>query len=247
MTNLEALGLSKPEELTNPYGEVLALRYDVSGILEDAVGLNWQEKMLGLMVRSGIEVVRDASHHTCREDDPTAAFSLFTIGGAELVQTFPGFWELYKGKFRDLMQSSLPVDADAMKTYDDPAQSMQVVQQLAPETASDVQNRMEAHVDQRYTAILVIEASTALDSGRLVVANNPEAKTVEEINQDALFIVHKPGTLICFTKGRLYPHYPEEIRDGEQRMIISINYPVEYESDEEARALYEHDTGQVSK
>lgn len=238
----------RAEELSAPSGEVLALRYDIENILRGHVGQDWQTSLSKQVELSGREVVRDASHYTGREEDPETSFSLVLLGGSELIHSHPGFWKLYRGIFRNLMQTSLPSNASIMKTYDDPELSMEVVKQVPPKLDKpEVQNRMEAHVDKRYTAILAITTPKSTDSGRLVIASDPNASGIDEIKDNALYVSHRPGTIICFPKGREHPHYTEPIRQGEERVIVSINYPVYGELPQEAEEMVRYLRGQGRK
>lgn len=79
-----------------------------------------------------------------------------------------------------------------------------------------------------------------------MIGNSTEANSIEEINAnaDATYITHRPGTLVCFSQGRFYPHYTEEVTDPQSRRItVSLNYPVEGETLEAAEELVNHAYG----
>jgi hypothetical protein len=111
-----------------------------------------------------------------------------------------------------------------------------VSQELADPT-SGMQKRMEAHVDFRFTAVQVVDAPKAdTEGGRLVIANDTQARSVEEINKNATYISHRLGTLVCFSQGGNYAHYTEEITGG-RRIVIAHNYKKASETAEETARL----------
>lgn len=236
-----------PEVINNPTGETIALRFDVLQSLETTIGQDWKEQ-ISAVIESGTLNLRDADgHHTNREEGTTAKLGLVTADGAELAELVPGVWTLYQGEFMTMMQQALPEDAEPLRAYDDPKLALEGYAQLpVAEAGSDkVQYRMEAHTDLRYTAVLVIDIpANEADGGLLVIGNNPDAQSTTEINEDATHIKHTAATLLCFLQGRKYPHYTQEVTDpNSKRIVISLNYPLETETLEEALALLQHVEG----
>ncbi len=232
------------EELRSGSGEVMALRYDVTQILQERVGADWQHRLEKVVQELGKEVVRDASHPTCRESDPNALFSLIVVDGDALAHAVPEMLTLYSGEFSDFMHESLPPDVEEMTEYVDFAEaSMEAVLQPPQQEGSGVHSRMEAHVDQRYTAILCVKAPEDEDTGRLIIASEPNTRGFENIQQNGTYVTHKEGTLVCFPMGRFYPHATEPMQGDDTRLVISINYPVVYETPQETTAIMEHSKG----
>lgn len=237
----------EPELIYGATNEILATRYDINPLLKNVLGENWQDQFEHVTSTLGRLIVRDASHSTCREADPSSLFGLTIVGGRSVVECIPGVSRLYEGLFQDLMRVALPSGYPPMKTWQDPDRWLELYRHADPETDSKIQQRMEAHVDQRYTAILVIRSEVALGSGRLVIAHNSTAQNVDEINEEATYVEHTSGTLICFPKGTVYPHYSEEINEGEQRVIGSINYPLASETLEQADSIVAYNNGASNK
>lgn len=241
---------SKPEVITNPSGETIALRFDAVPILEQVMGSDWQEQATGI-IESGSFSLRSADgHYTNREKGNSSQFGLVTADGLDIVNTTPGIWQLYQDSFRDMMQQVLPEDSEPFRTYDDPSKAIEGYSQqpVEPSTPDEIEFRLEAHIDLRYTAVLVIEApEDDNDGGRLVISNDASAESVDEINQDATYIKHIPGTLVCFVEGRKYPHYTEEMTNPEsKRTVISLNYPAETETEDAAEELMQHIKGSIA-
>ncbi len=234
-----------PEVMSNPQGEALAVRFDVTSLLEAQVGENWQEASCQAILGEGDLAVRNGEHYTVREANPQSQFGLITLEGGKLDAIVPGLWELYKGAFKQMMQAALPAGLEPLHSYEDPLFALEAVAHTFPDPSTGINYRYEAHVDQRYTGVLVLDAPSSGDQGgRLVISNKKDAKTVEDIEKDPLYIVHKPGTLVCFSKGRFYPHYTEELKDPEARRVtISLNYPVEGETPEAAQLILNHALG----
>lgn len=230
-----------PETFYTSEGRLLVARYDVQNLLDTYIGADWQEKALGAVAQLGELVVRDAQHWTCREADPNARFGLITLNGDQFAQAVPGLWELYKGPFQKLMAQSLESTSEGLRSYDTPLDALECVTQIPPKEGEVFSRVMEAHVDQRRTAILVIKAPAKDDEGRLVIAHNNRAKTVSEIKADATYISHIAGTLVCFANGDIYPHCTEPLKTlGTQRTVISLNYPKLSETPEQAQEILKH-------
>lgn len=238
------LQMYKPEVVESPTGEMLGIRFDISSLLETKIGQDWQQQAADV-ISTGEEIVRTGNHHTVRE--PVGKFGLASVEGEELAEALPGIWELYQGTFKQMMQSALPAGVEALRSYDDPHLALEPVNQLPKDPASDVERRYEAHVDQRYTAVVVIKApESAEQGGRLVISGSPDAASLAEIDKDATYIEHRPATLFCFSRGRTYPHYTEQVIDpSAERMTIALNYPAESETLEQAHELVDHAYGKL--
>ncbi len=242
------LQMYRPEVFKAPNGEMLAVRFDVQSLLESKIGPDWQEQMCTAIETQGKPVERGFKHWTIREADPNGKIELITFDGSEMADLIPGLWELYQGTFKQMMESVLPPNVPRLKIYDDRNRGLECVSQKPATIDEKYPRRMEAHVDQRYTAVLSLAAPNSEKEGRLVIGNNPDAKNVEEIAADAVYIVHKPGTVVCFSRGSQYPHYTEEITDPDsRRIIVSLNYPTEHETEDEARELTEHILGKANQ
>jgi hypothetical protein len=236
-----------PEMITNPSGEVIALRFNVLQLLESVVGPDWQEQISGVIEGGSLNLRAADGHYTNREYGNPAQFGLITADGQDLASTVPGVWGLYQTSFAEMMQQALPPGAEPLKVYSDPKLALEGYAQQPVEKAGskEVQYRMEAHTDMRYTAVLVVKAPKhERDGGRLVISNNPNAQNVDEINKDATRIMHVPATVLCFTEGRNYPHYTEEVVSPDaKRVVVSLNYPLETETDAAAADLLRHIEG----
>ncbi len=230
-----------PEVISSPQDETLAFRFDVTALLEEKIGPDWQATTCEAIITHGSPTIRTGAHHTVRE--PAGRFGLIVMAGDQLTSLVPGIWELYRGVFRRMMQRALPVGAEPMQTYDKSLYTLEAVSQPPADPSSDVQNRFEAHIDQRYTGVLALDVP-ATGGGELVIANNSNVSSIAEIDAGATIITHRPGTLVCFSRGRLYPHYTREITDPlARRITVGLNYPVVGETPEATAELFNHALG----
>lgn len=235
-----------PEPIQSPRGELLAMRFDVNTLLESKIGPNWQEVTCDTITNRGELIVRGVDDPTCREADPSTRVGLITLHGDIMAKVAPGIWELYNGTFKQMMQMALPAGMEPLRAYEDPIDALECLSQQPAIFDDGIERRIEAHVDQRRTAVLVLAEPNSDTEGRLVVGNNPDAQNIAEINADPTYIVHRPGTLVCFSKGSIYPHYTEEITDPtSRRIVISMNYPRESETPEEAQRMREQVLGKT--
>lgn len=228
-----------PEPIYALDGEQLGVRFDVRSLLEREVGPDWQEKACLAVTDYGEVVYKDATDETCREEDPYTRFELLTLDGLTLANMIPGLWRLYRGPFRGMMSATLPKGAEALRVYEEPKDALEFVSQQPADPSTGVLRRMEAHVDQRYNAVLPFDVpASGLEEGRLAIASNPDSRNETEIRDGATFITHRPGWLVCFSWGMKYPHFPEEIKSSlARRIALSLNYPLASESEEDALRL----------
>lgn len=241
--SLEELGLAEPEVFRKPSGDTIGIRYDIRPLLEDFVGPDWQERTCSVIDTLGEYVVRNGDHGTVRE--PIGRFGLVTVTGSKFAEAVPGVWKLYRGVFKAMMQASLPEGLEPLHAYDNPEYGLEPVGCLPMEPGADAdQRRYEAHVDQRYTAVLFLRGpSDSIRGGRLVIANQPNARSIEEIDADSTLVEHLPGTLFGFSSGRFDPHYTEVVQGSDTRYTTSLNFPVEGETSEAAREILDHAYG----
>ena len=234
--------LPDPERIVNNSGEVIALRFNVIPYLEQAIGHDWQETLVRVIHSGTVEQRRADGHVSNRERGFNGVVELVTAGAEDLKTEVPGLWDLYLGPFKDMITEVLPEGSEPLKTYEHPEDALEGLAQIPVEQTgnADVQRRMEAHIDGRYTGVLVVEApEDSSQGGDLVIANSADLNGVEEISKNATRVHHIPGTLVCFVLGRKYPHFTEEITSG-RRVIVSLNYPPEGETPEQAAQFREY-------
>ncbi|MBP7807038.1 hypothetical protein KA047_00930 [Candidatus Saccharibacteria bacterium] len=238
------LDVYQPEVIANAAKETVAIRFNVAGLVTAEIGEDWQDQFRVVMNEAGeTEIRMGDGHYTNREADPDATFELKSIPGHKLAQAVPGLWGLYQGVFKQMMQLALPVDVEPLRAYDEPEYGLECLSQRPTLPSDNTLNRMENHVDMRYTSILVVAAPASNTEGRLVIANNPNAQSVEEVLQDPIFISHRAGTVLCFSRGDVYPHFTEEMTTpGSERLVVSLNYPKASEAPGAAEELLDYRT-----
>lgn len=214
------------EQFVNASNDVVAVRFDVANDLTDEIGTDWQDQLSDAVEQGRLTIRAADGHYSNREANPTDQFGLITTTGSELTSKVPGVWKLYRGLFRAMVEQSLPTDFAPLVVADDPDKAIEAYAQ--PTTGTSFKPRMESHVDVNYSAVLAVAMpESPTDGGRLFIANNPDAASVEEVDQDRLVIEHVPGTLLCVVGGRKYPHYTEEVRNPDaKRIAVALNYQV---------------------
>jgi hypothetical protein len=236
--------LPEPERIINSTGEVIVLRFDAIPYLEEAIGSNWQEALAEVVQAGDVKQRRADGHKSNREEGFTGVLELVTARPEDLETKVPGLWDLYRGPFKDMISQVLPEGSEPLKAYEHIVDGLEGVAQIPVEQTGnpEIQHRMEAHIDGRYTAVLVVDVPESSQGGDLVIANRADLNGVTAISNDATRIHHIPGTLVCFVQGRKYPHYTEEITGG-RRVIFSLNYPPESETAQQAAEFRQNTYG----
>ncbi|MCA9332243.1 2OG-Fe(II) oxygenase [Candidatus Saccharibacteria bacterium] len=84
----------------------------------------------------------------------------------------------------------------------------------------------EAHVDYYPSVTWFLQCSN--DGGELVIAKNPVARTIIEIEEDAWVVKPKNNTIALFD-GQVLPHYVRGVPKSSNLSRVSINYSFAHE------------------
>jgi hypothetical protein len=232
-----------PEQITSPSGEVLATRFDVSDLLEEELGADWQSEFTDLVRTHALPNLRDRSHPSVLEDEANLQVYLYSLPPGLVLDAFPGLEFLYQGYFAAAMQASLPEGAEHFRALiENPEDALEVYAQSS-EKSLDVplEQRMEAHTDEYYTAILVVAAPEKGHGGELVIANQTGSLSKSEVDADATRLSHRSGTLVCFPAGRERSHYADALtEDAGWRIIVGMNYRPVSQSEEASKAIRDY-------
>lgn len=212
-----------PEIFVDPSdGSELLRRYNVAAVLAEVIGADWQDQFK-YAADQAHPAERSLEHETCEDIGLSASkFELMTLGGSTLSNLIPGMRQLYETDFFDLMQESSPTSEMTTYSEADNDAAYELYRQL-PVHSPEFLPIMEPHRDARYTAILVTEAPSD-DSGVLVVHNK-------------LQISHIAGSLVCFARGREFVHHTSPVNPGQDRVVVSINYPDICESEQDKASI----------
>lgn len=183
--------------------------------LGTALPRNWQSDVLTVARTKAVKKVLLPRSVTSREGDPNLQIEVSTVGGATLRQELPWLFNLYKGLFRDLAQlgSHEPVSTAA---------SDLIGANLNVQTRG---MRYEAHVDSNpIEGLLYCTDHPKGSGGELVVANDPKAQSISEIDRDCSIVYPSAGNLIFFD-ARRFPHYVRPLVDSEAiRVVVAMNF-----------------------
>jgi hypothetical protein len=176
---------------------------------------NWQNDVLTVARTKAVKKVLLPRSVTSREGDPNLQIPVSTVGGAVLRGELPWLFNLYKGLFRDLAQLGThePVSTAA---------SDQIGANLNVQTAG---MRYEAHVDSNpVEGLLYCTDHPKGSGGELVVANDPNAKSIAEIDRDCSIVYPAAGNLIFFD-ARRFPHYVRPLVAADAiRVVVAMNF-----------------------
>lgn len=196
--------IRQPEILTNAAGKTLASRFDVTDLLRRELGADWQTSFRDFMTFKSEHMLRSNEHKSVRESAGTEVEMLF-VNGHSIFRYFSGLEKLYRGPFKKLMMQSLLDGAEALTITDEPIMAVEAYEQTEKEGRSQIERRMEAHTDSRYTAVLIIDTPAKGYGGRLVIGNDPRAATPAEIKRDATYMSKSQGRCFVSRAAASYP------------------------------------------
>ena len=176
----------------------------------------WDEQVL--TVAREAATVRDLRppHVTSREAPDIKPLTIRGVAADRVRDQLPWLEGLYRGLFRDLAQQgrSLPVVC-----AEGPRHTVVLNVQLGTD------GRYETHIDTNpIQGLLYVTSQPPGAGGELVVSHNREARSVQDVDRDPIFIYPQKGHLIFFD-ARYYPHYIRPlVHDDDIRVAIAMNY-----------------------
>lgn len=186
------------------------LTFDVSATLPE----DWREELTTVARTDRRTKYLVPPHSTSREGDDVTSLQIMTVRGTTMWERLPWMIELYRGAFRDLYQ-----EATGRKIYPTDDRRYAVVMNVQEGT-----DRYECHVDTNpVEALLYVTDHPRGDGGELVVANNVDARSVEEVEQDCSVLYPVSGQLVFFD-ARCFPHYVRPMKEPGLRVAIGMNY-----------------------
>lgn len=187
--------------------------YDINSLLPRG----WQEGILTVAEKAVTKLLFPRSV-TSREGDPDLRIVTLTVSGTTVRDSLPWLYSLYKGLFRDLGQLGL---IEPLSTANNDLYGASLNVQRGTEM------RYEAHVDSNpLEGLLYVTDLPKGCGGELVVANNPKANSIEEIEADCSVIYPVTGNLVYFD-ARRFPHYVRPLTDPNGvRIVVAMNFYV---------------------
>jgi hypothetical protein len=177
---------------------------------------DWSKELLTVAARHADVVEVEPTSVTSREASDVGSIETVTVPGDRLREAAPWLFDLYRGLFRDLGQTL--VSEPLACATDDLYAAVLNVQRGS-------QMRYECHVDSNpMQGLLYVTSHMPGDGGELVVGNNSNAASVEEVDADCSTVYPVAGHLLFFD-GRHSPHYVRSLNsDNAIRVVVAMNF-----------------------
>jgi hypothetical protein len=205
--------------------------FDVRSLLPP----DWQEQVLRVANEHSKRKVLVTRHSTSREASEEFRLPTQSVGGADIESNLPWVRRLYEEEFRQFAQLTTQEPVSLMS-------DRQFAVALNVQSGTD---RYECHVDTNpIEGLLYATTHREGEGGELVVANRPNARSVEEVDLDATIVEPKAGYLIFFD-GRHHSHYVKSLRNSVgPRVVVAMNYYVpSWPEDRRPQDLNKHLSG----
>jgi len=184
--------------------------YDVSS----AMPAGWREEIEAVALRDRVVRTLLPPHHTSREGSEVTSLQIMTVRGPTVWERLPWLVDLYRGYFRQLYE-----EATGRAIYPTADRRYAVVMNV-----QEGGDRYECHVDTNpVEALLYVTDHPRGTGGELVVANNVDARSVEEVDADCSVLYPVAGQLVFFD-ARRFPHYVRRLTSGQLRIAVGMNY-----------------------
>ncbi|HTF09519.1 MAG TPA: 2OG-Fe(II) oxygenase [Asanoa sp.] len=186
------------------------ITYDVTS----ALPATWREDLVRVARNDRITKHLVPPHSTSREGADVSSLQIMTVRGVTVWERLPWFIDLYCGYFRDLYQ-----EATGRSVYPSDDRRYAVVMNVQEGT-----DRYECHVDTNpVEALLYVTDHPRGTGGELVVANNVDARSVEEVDADCSILYPVSGHIVFFD-ARRFPHYVRAMNEPGLRVAVGMNY-----------------------
>lgn len=186
------------------------LSFDVSSVMPPG----WREEIEKVARNDRITKRLVPPHSTSREAGDVTSIQVMTVTGATVWERLPWMIDLYRGLFRGLYE-----EATGRRLYTTEDRRYAVVMNV-----QEGVDRYECHVDTNpVEALLYVTDHPIGSGGELVVANNVDARSVEEVDEDCSIVYPVSGQLVFFD-ARLFPHYVRALRSSALRVVVGMNY-----------------------
>jgi len=186
--------------------------FDVTMMLPEG----WQSMLVDLAIKEATARQIVPPHPTSREAADITAVSVKGVSAQQIRDKASWLVSLYENEFLELAQrhANEPVTS---------ARGDRHTVVLNVQTGSTM--RYECHVDTNpIQGMLYVTSHAPGDGGELIVANNSQAHSVEEVENDCSAIYPMAGHLLFFD-GRHHPHFIRNLtNEGDVRVAVAMNY-----------------------
>jgi hypothetical protein len=186
------------------------LSFDVSS----AMPPDWRDEIEKVARNDRITKRLVPPHSTSREAGDVTSIQVMTVPGITVWERLPWLIDLYRGQFRGLYE-----EATGRRLYTTEDRRYAVVMNV-----QEGVDRYECHVDTNpIEGLLYVTDHPIGSGGELVVANNVDARSVEEVDEDCSVVYPTSGQLVFFD-ARRFPHYVRALRRSALRVAVGMNY-----------------------
>lgn len=176
----------------------------------------WKDELIELAVTAKRDRRIVPPHPTSREGQDVSGVRVQGVSAAVLRSNAQWLVDLYEGPFRTL---AARYAGQEVRT----ARGDRHTVVLNVQTGSSM--RYECHLDTNpIQGMLYVTTHPPGAGGELVVANDRQAHSVNEVDRDASLIYPMSGHLLFFD-GRCHPHYVRSLQDDAGlRVAVAMNY-----------------------
>jgi hypothetical protein len=137
------------------------------------------------------------------------------VHAVQVQQRLPWLYKLYRHHFLDL----------AAEAWDEPIEpALDDRYGVVLNVLRGSKMRFECHVDSNPVTGLLFLTDHPAGGGELVIARDPAAVGVDELERDGTVITPQAGRLIFFD-GKAYPHYARALRsEPDVRVVAVMNF-----------------------
>jgi hypothetical protein len=137
------------------------------------------------------------------------------VHAVQVQQRLPWLYKLYRERFLELAALAWgePIDPAVDDRYG-----------VVLNVQRGNKMRFECHVDSNPVTGLLFFTGHPAGGGELVIARDPEATGVDELERDCTLVTPQTGQLIFFD-GRTYPHYARTlVAEHDARVVAVMNF-----------------------
>lgn len=176
----------------------------------------WQEEILDYAQKNAVPKDIVPTSVTSRESADVKSLPVLTVGGQRISNELVWLDKLYRTTMLRLGQRCVDEELSVAK---DPRYGIN----LNVQKGSSM--RYESHVDSNpLEGLLYITSHPEGSGGELVVANNLDATSVEEVDRDCTIIYPVAGHLVFFD-ARKHAHYVRPLlQPTDIRVVVAMNF-----------------------
>lgn len=206
---------------------------DVESLLDSKLGKDWDEQIINFALSHVRFHTYRPVHPTSREEDTSERSAAAAISGLEIEESLSFLKELYEDEFLKFAEKATNKQLVTAKNK---------IYGVNLNVQFGTNMHYECHVDSNpVQGMLYVTSHKPGEGGELVVANQTNARSIAEVENDCVRIYPKRGLLVYFD-ARQHSHYVPALSSSHAvRVAAAMNFYCE-ESPESQRpsGLTEH-------